>query len=270
MDATQSPELNPHIAEYYSERYEEADRLSVNAFGRLERERTKQLLLRELPPAPARILDVGGGPGVYAAWLAHLGYDVTLIDPVARHCEQAAEYGTFTVQTGDARALQAPDASADAVLLLGPLYHLIEPDDRARALREADRVVRPGGLIAAAFIGRQTPILDLAAKRKINDDALYALLGTLDQHGVNDPESGFTVAHFHSVEQIRQDFRAADLAEPRLFGIEGPLFPLIASGLVEDDPEAFEAALRAARLADDHPELLAAGGHLLAVTHRAL
>ncbi|WP_194916189.1 class I SAM-dependent methyltransferase [Catenulispora rubra] len=270
MDATQSPELNSHIAEYYSEHYEEADRLSVNAFGRLERERTKQLLLRELPPAPARILDVGGGPGVYAAWLAQLGYDVTLIDPVPRHCEQAAGYGTFAVQTGDARALQAPDASADVVLLLGPLYHLIDPDDRARALREANRVVRPGGLIAAAFIGRQTPILDLAAKRRINDDALYALLGTLDQHGVNDPDSGFTVAHFHSVEQIREDFQAAELAEPRLFGIEGPLFPLIASGLVEDDPDSFEAALRAARLADDHPDLLAAGGHLLAVTHRAL
>ena len=54
MDATQIPELNPHITEFYSEQYDEADRLSVNAFGRLERERTQQLLSRELPPAPAR------------------------------------------------------------------------------------------------------------------------------------------------------------------------------------------------------------------------
>jgi SAM-dependent methyltransferase len=261
--------LHPHIAEYYAERFDEADRLSATAFGRLELERTKELLLRELPSAPSRILDVGGGPGVYAAWLASLGYRVTLVEPVARHRAQAAEYGTFDVEAGDARALDAPDASVDAVLMLGPLYHLPDAADRAQALREAARVVRPGGLIAAAFISRQAPILDLAAKLVINDDAVHEELSTLDREGSNDFESGFTVAYFHTVGEIRQDFRAAGLAQPTILGIEGPLFPLIGSGLVEDRADYFEAALRAARLAERHPEMVPASAHLLALTRRA-
>ena len=249
MDTTQAPDLHPHIAAFYDEHYEEADRLHINAFGRLERERTKELLLRELPPAPAHILDVGGGPGVYAAWLASLGYTVTLIDPVARHREQAAEYATFTVEAGDARALSAADASADVVLMLGPLYHLPDAADRARALREANRVVKPGGLIAAAFISRHSPLLDLASKLRINDDAIADLLKPLSRNGTNDPETGFTVAYFHTVEE--------------------PLFPLLCSGLVEDRADYFEAALRAARLAEDYPDLLPTTAHLLAVTRRS-
>ena len=131
------PELDPHIATYYGEQYAEAERLSVYAIGRLEFERTKELLLRFLPPAPARVLDVGGGPGVYAAWLATLGYQVTMLDPIPLHRRQAAAHGTFEVEAGDARCLTQPDASVDVVLLLGPLYHLVEAEDRATALREA-------------------------------------------------------------------------------------------------------------------------------------
>ncbi|MEY9904898.1 ubiquinone/menaquinone biosynthesis C-methylase UbiE [Catenulispora sp. MAP12-49] len=268
MDTTGAPDLHPHIAAFYDEHYEEAERLRITAFGRLERERTKELLLRELPPAPARILDVGGGPGIYAAWLASLGHQVTLIDPVARHLEQAAEYATFTVEAGDARTLSAPDASVEAVLMLGPLYHLPDPADRAQALREAKRVAKPGGLIAAAFISRYSPLLDLASKLRINDDAMVDLLRPLRHNGANDFENGFTVAYFHTVEEIRQDFHAAGLADPTIRGIEGPLFPLLSSGLVEDNPDYFEAALRTARLAEDHPDLLPASAHLLAVTRR--
>lgn len=259
--------LHPHIDDYYGRRFEEAGRLSVHALGRLERERTQELLLRFLPPAPARVLDVGGGPGVHAAWLASLGYDVLLIDPVARHVDQAGRYGTFTAAQGDARDLAVPDASADAALLLGPLYHLVEPADRARALREARRVVRPRGLIAAAFISRQGPIFDVAAQLGVNDDRVYDDLSTLSDRGENAFESGFTVAYFHTLDEIRDDFAAADLAAPDVFGVEGPLLSLIASRLVEDRPEYLHAALRAARLADDHPALTPASAHLLAFTH---
>jgi len=264
--AAAAPGLHPHIAEYYADHFDEIDRLSVNTLGRLERERTKELLLRFLPPPPARVLDVGGGPGVYAAWLASLGYEVTLIEPVLRHCEQAGAYGTFAVEQGDARTLRAPDASADAVLLLGPLYHLVDPADRAQALSEARRVVRPGGLIAAAFISRQAPILDISAKLKVNDDAIYDLLSTLPYRGENNFTSGFTVAYFHTLEEVREDFAAAGLGGPDILGIEGPLLPLVASGLVEDRPDYFEAAMRAARLADDNPALVPSSAHLLAVT----
>ncbi|WP_051451855.1 class I SAM-dependent methyltransferase [Actinospica robiniae] len=263
------PVLNPVIDEFYSARYDEADRLSRDAPGRLERDRTREILRRVLPAAPARILDIGGGPGVYAAWLAELGYQVTMIEPVARHREQAAAYGTFAVADGDARALAHPDASADAVLLLGPMYHLVDPAERALALAEAGRVVRPGGVIAAAFINRQAPILDVSARLRINDDGVFAHLRRLRDTGVNDEATGFTVAYFHSPREILADFAAAGLPEPRLVGIEGPLMALIVSGLVEDRPDYFEAALRSAQVAEDHPDLLATSAHVLAVVGSA-
>jgi len=61
---------------------------------------------------------------------------------------------------GDARALDLPDASADAVLLLGPLYHLVDRADRAAAIREAARILRPGGPLFAAAISRWATRID--------------------------------------------------------------------------------------------------------------
>ncbi|MGV9307051.1 class I SAM-dependent methyltransferase [Nonomuraea sp. NPDC003727] len=76
------------------------------------------MLRRLLRPAPARVLDVGGGTGVHAEWLVSDGYEVELLDPVPLHVERAAELAGVTARLGDARELPVPDASADAVLLL--------------------------------------------------------------------------------------------------------------------------------------------------------
>ncbi|MGH9209081.1 MAG: class I SAM-dependent methyltransferase [Acidimicrobiales bacterium] len=88
------------------------------------------------------MLDIGGGTGVYARWLLDQGYDVTLIDPVELHITQATQTGV-PATVGDARHLDHPDESIDVALLLGPLYHLTEPEDRLAALAEARRVLRP-------------------------------------------------------------------------------------------------------------------------------
>lgn len=106
------------------------------------------------------MLDVGGASGVYASWLSDRGYQVRLIDLVPLHREQAAADGRLSVAPGDARSLDEDDGSYDAVLLLGPLYHLTERADRVRALAEARRVTRPGGIVAAAVISRYASTLD--------------------------------------------------------------------------------------------------------------
>ena len=110
------------IAEYY-ERGREDGRLT-SGHGLLEYSRTQVLLRRYLPAAPARVLDIGGGTGRYAAWLASEGYEVILIDPVALHVSQAqarAADQPFAALVGDARSLDFADGSFDAAISLGPL-----------------------------------------------------------------------------------------------------------------------------------------------------
>lgn len=123
-------EFDPDVLAYY-DRGEEQGRLTERPS--LERARTQVLLERLLPLAPARVLDVGGGAGVYASWLADEGYQVHLVDPVPLHVEQARTGGEVTAAVGDARHLEEADDSWDAVLMLGPLYHLTARAERIRA-----------------------------------------------------------------------------------------------------------------------------------------
>lgn len=142
----------PEVLRYYEE-FPEESRLGVGPF-RLEFERTKDILSRVLPPPPARVVDVGGAAGAYSTWLAELGYDVHLVDVSPRLVEEArrrnavASRPVASLAVADARTLPEPDASADCVLLMGPLYHLPSAADRGRALHEACRVLVPSGTVA--------------------------------------------------------------------------------------------------------------------------
>jgi ubiquinone/menaquinone biosynthesis C-methylase UbiE len=108
-------------------------------------------------------------------------YDVHLLDPVSLHVEQAllaartAGTALAGAVVGDARRLPYADASADAALLLGPLYHLTDRADRVMALREAHRVLRPGGRIAAAAISRFASTFDGLARGMLVDPGFEAL-----------------------------------------------------------------------------------------------
>jgi ubiquinone/menaquinone biosynthesis C-methylase UbiE len=146
------------IEEHYLET-RESERLSTG-MGELERLRTQAILAAYLPSPPAVIFDVGGAAGVYALPLAQQGYQVHLIDPVELHLEQARSRASASgvelasISVGDARRLDVPADSAHAVLLLGPLYHLVERTDRLLALREASRILKSRGILFAAAISR--------------------------------------------------------------------------------------------------------------------
>ncbi len=273
MDRPNStPTLRPDILAHY-ELGQEADRLSRRSgTGRLEFLRTKDLLSRTLPAPPARVLDVGGGSGVYAAWLVQRGYRVELIDPVPLHVEQAGRQPGVSARLGDARDLHGvADASVDAVLLLGPLYHLQEREERLAALGEARRVTRPGGAVAAATINRFSGLHDTLAKGVYYAPERRAIIdpGTEDGRHRPHPDSlDFTTAFFHAPEQIAEEFADAGLAPGRQYGIEGAawLMPNIATDL--DDPERTEVLLGALRRTESVPSLLGVSSHLLTVAVR--
>jgi ubiquinone/menaquinone biosynthesis C-methylase UbiE len=91
-----------------------------------------------------------------------LGYAVEHRDLMRLHVEQLhrSRGSMVHAEVGDARDLNLPDSSVDAVVLLGPLYNLRKRTHRVQALREASRVVRPGGPVFAAVISRWAPRLD--------------------------------------------------------------------------------------------------------------
>ncbi|KAB1915114.1 class I SAM-dependent methyltransferase [Micromonospora sp. AMSO31t] len=255
----------PDIRRYYTEVFTEADRLDRTPQGRLEAYRTRDLLTRLLPAPPADVLDVGGGPGAYAGWLAAAGHRVHLVDLVPAHVAAArAAYPGIAATVGDARKLPLPDDAADATLLLGPLYHLPDRADRVAALREAARLTRPGGPVVAAVISRNAALMDLTAQGRVDEHNRH-LLREEYATGVNDPRTGFTTAYFHRPEQLVDEFVAAGLPTPAVYGVEGPLWPLLNALGTGPAEQLFADAVACAETFERDPAVLGASAHLLAV-----
>jgi SAM-dependent methyltransferase len=234
--------------------------------GRLEHERTMRLLARFVAHG-SRVADVGGGTGRYAEWIAGLGCEVELLDPVPLHVERAQARGV-SAQVGDARALPWPDSSFDAVLLLGPLYHLGDRDDRLRALREAVRVCRPQGTVAAAAISRLAPLLGQIRRGTIFDDT-FANAWDETAGGRRVPaerrRGPFPDAWFHLPEELRAELAEAGLDVRCVFGVEGPGW--LANDLAArlDDPASRARLLEAAERFEQDANVLGLSPHLLAV-----
>jgi len=254
----------PEVTAYY-ERGGEDTRLRAGE-GRLELLRTRDILRRVLPAAPCDVLDVGGGSGVHAAWLAADGHRVRVIEPVARYVATAAELPGVTADLGDARALPAGDAAYDAVLLLGPLYHLPDREDRLRALAEARRVTRPGGVVAAATINRYAGVLDMAHKNRFGDPLSYKTVTDAARTGTHVPLHGnFTTAYFHRPEDVPDEFTAAGLPGAAQYAVESALRVLDDLDVRLGDPVRRAELLDAIRWGESEPSLLGASGHVLTV-----
>ena len=252
----------------------ERDRLA-DPLGQVEFIRTQQILLRHLPAAPATVADICCGPGRYALWLAGLGYRVRHRDRFAPHVDQlrrdAAGSPAVEAAVGDARQLDLADESADAVLLLGPLYHLDQREDRVRALAEARRVVRPGGFVFAAAISRWAPRLHGLLVERIAD--LYPAAGQMvrqvERTGEMPPlHPGSFCGYCHRPGQLRDEIGAAGLDVLDLVSVEGLAFALADLEERLGDPADRQLVLDAAEAVEQVPELLGLGPHLLATAQR--
>lgn len=258
--------LPPEIAAYY-DRGDEDQRLRTGS-GRLEYWRTQDVLRRVLP-APSAVLDVGGGSGVHAEWLAADGHSVNLIDPVPLHVAQAERINEVAARLGNALELPWPDMSFDVVLLLGPLYHLVERAERLRALSEAARVTR--GLVVAATINRWAPLHDTMRAGRYFDPEVRARTESSVASGAHlprGPEALFTTAYFHTPEEITAEAADVGLAVTGQFGVEGAAWLMGDVDSWLDDPARRAAVLTATRLTESVPSLLGISGHLLTAMRR--
>jgi len=269
------PSLPDEILDHYANRKDEDARLRGGQ-GRLEFARVQEIVRRNLPEGPQRILDVGGATGVHAEWLLADGHQVHLIDPVPSHVARATESlganPAFSAAVGDARRLPAPDASYDVVLLFGPLYHLLDRNERLTAWREAARAVVPGGLVFATAISRFASLFEGLAQERIFDPAFAAMaerdLAT-GQHLVPPGNTSWgTTAYFHRPDDLREEASAAGLEVRDVVGVEGLAGWLGHLGPRWDDAADREAVLRAARATEHEPTLMGLSAHLVTVARK--
>lgn len=272
--------LSPEILAYYNQGRE--DERLLHGAGKLELARTQELLQRTLPAPPSVIYDIGGGSGRYATWLAQLGHTVHLIDAAPLHIEQARaasrrqpDTPLASITLGDARYLDVATATethpgADGVLLLGPLYHLTDADDRQAALREARRITRPGGILLAAAISRFASALDGLVTGALTDPGFRAIVErdlASGQH--RNPFGGerdyFTTAYFHHPNDLRAEVESAGWGPCQLLAIEGPAWMIGDFDAWWDDPDRRRILLDLLRTLETEPTLLGASSHIMAV-----
>ncbi|ADB35789.1 Methyltransferase type 11 [Kribbella flavida DSM 17836] len=267
--------IDAALEAHYTTRHDEAHRLSSTLKGRLELARVQELLGRYLPDPPAVVADVGGGPGVHARWLQELGYAVELLDPVQRHVEQARAAG-IDARLGDARWLPWEDASFDAVLLAGPMYHLTAAADRRLALHEASRVTRPGGFVAVVAINRAANLIGslLANRLQQRERIVREILET----GYSADNERMAETTYHSVTQLRTELTSVGFRAVTVHGLTGPggwltvtldaHFGRQPAPESMTDPDPLETALICSRLADRCPELVPSSSLFFAVGQR--
>ena len=263
--------MDPAIESHYNTGYERS-RLFGGGTPALEFIRSMELLDRLLPAPPARVLDVGGGPGTYAVPLAQRGYQVHLVDPLPLHVEQARAAGAgpaaaFTAAQGDARELAEPAGSQDAVLLFGPMYHLTRAEDRQQALGEARRVLRPGGRLLAVAVSRFASLLDGVYQGWLDDPQFRRIVDqdlADGQHRNPDPVGRpefFTTAYFHAPDDLAGEVARAGFTGITVYGVEGPGWPLRGEWA---DPRRREQILFAARAVETQPSMIGVSSHLIA------
>ncbi len=274
----QEPPENEGLSAYYGS-FNEGQRL-LQGTGQLELARMQDLLTRYVPAAPAEIADVGGGTGPYAVWLAGRGYRVHLVEAVASHVEQAREAAAgagvelASAVAGDARSLGLLDGGMDAVLLMGPLYHLTDRADRLQALAEARRVLRPEGVLIAVAISRFASLLD-GYRYGFVDDPVFRAIVTRDltdgQHRNPEKTPGYFMdTFFHLPEELESEVEEPGFERLATLGVQGPF------QFLEDfddrwaDAEWRMTLLQHLRQIEEERTLLGASTHIMTIARRRL
>ncbi len=235
--------------------------------------------LETLLPGSGRVLDLGGGPGRYTIWLAERGYRVVLADlspallEIAK--EKIAQSGVASnvesVTVADARDLSRwPDDSFDAVLSLGPFYHLPEPSDRKSAAAEMVRVLKSQAPAFVALMPRYALLRRTIAiadeRRHLRQPEWLARL-MRDGRFDNDVAGRFDYAFGVRPEDVIPFFAEFGLVSQRLLAAESVSVGLQGSiaDLAGTDPAAYAAALAVMIEAASDPAIHGLSNHLLYV-----
>jgi ubiquinone/menaquinone biosynthesis C-methylase UbiE len=262
------------VKSFYSNEMER-DRLEQEIF-RLEGIRTKEIVSRYLSKEPMSIADIGGAAGFYSFWLQAMGHHVSLVDLSPRNIELANEHAQKTgikldsYRTGDATNLDLPDNQFDLVLLMGPLYHLTDQNERVKALSEARRIVKPGGLVLAAIISRYGSLFDGFKRDLILDDQFEKMLIDDLRTGIHLNDTGnpeyFTTAYFHTQDEIKLEVAASGLTLKQLIAVESFGWVIDDFKTKSEDAVYMKKLNRIIRMVESNEDLVAMSPHIIVVS----
>jgi len=223
--------IDKEIDTFYSETAE-ATRLEVG-LGPLEFERNKELITRYLSKKRTTIIDVGGGPGIYAEWLAEKKHTVYLVDPVSKHIEEAKKRSDklknkFNSMLGESRNLDFPDQFADMVILHGPLYHLQKKAERLECLKEAKRVLKPGGIVLGFAINYTASTMVSLLQGVIQQNVFFQMCKQELENGIHqapkDMAGILPKAYYHKQEELKDEFEKVNFKYLNTYAVEGMIW----------------------------------------------
>ena len=259
--------------------------------GLLEFERTKEILLEKLPKPPAVIYDIGGAYGEYAWLLASLGYEVHLFDLSATNitmsAELAAEYPGVKLAAAevcDARSVPRCSKSADAILLMGPLYSITEYAERICAIEESRRLLKDDGILFSAALTPFSPLIPRLAsyhketsriRYELDDPAVLSMIERALEDGCYiNPDMkiinhGLGSSHLHTAKALREELSVGGFDTDTVHGIMGGawLTPNLDVLLRKEETKA--VLMKTVRMLDTHEEIIGLSGHLLAVSRKS-
>ena len=230
--------------------------------GIVEFEVTMHHLHRFLKPG-MRLLDIGAGTGRYTSALMAEGYEVKAVELVRRNIDVFLKREpTADVVQGDARSMAfLPTASADITLLLGPLYHLIDDDEKVKALVEARRVTKPGGLIFVAYLMNEYSILSYC----FDEDRICGLMerGVVDNdfHIQAQSDELYDYVRLTDIDRLNHE---AGLQRVCIFSPDGPA-DYMRTRLNQMSDASFARFIDFQKHVSERPDLLGAGSHVVDV-----
>lgn len=221
--------LPEEIYDHYKE-INEDERLD-RVKGILEFERSKQIIKRYLKKNKMTILDIGGATGKYAYWLASLGHEVSLVDPMPNLIEIAKNNSKSetlkAIEVGDVRNLTAEDRTFDLIICFGPFYHLTDLQQRQKAFSELFRTLKSGGILLSAGISKYVSFVQSGLyDGMIEVDEFKTIIeqDLIDgQHrNIVDNTSYFTTSIFMEPKQLTVETQNAGFTEVECIAVEGP------------------------------------------------
>lgn len=212
------------------------DEKTQHEWERLERHRTEfavtlRALKEFLPSPPAKILDIGGGPGRYAITLCQQGHHVTLFDLSQNNLKmartKAKEAGVTLTDTIHGNVLDLPfliNKPYNVALMLGPLYHLLELAERETAVAHARSILQPGGILFAAFITRYAPFRTMVERGNLewiinNVDRAERILKT--GQNPQTPGNSFPDSYFIHPDEVLPLMEGAGFKTVAMLAVEG-------------------------------------------------